>query len=416
MAESPWERLGIPRQHRTVCTPEAPEKARLAAARGLLPVAPRVQIGMLYVLLGDPSTEVRAAAAQSLEEMATQTLIDAIGQRTHPKILEYLAEIRVEQQDLMERIFDIRNANDRTILRIADHAELALIEVISRNQERLLLTPRVYLHLKRNPHCSPAQVDKMAAFLRMQRALPEELAEAPPPKPPPAPEPVRASAMEEVEAALLGKVSPSTYLDDSAMDDLEMFDLGPDLDPEDDGGIAGAQEVGVPGFSFDFEDDANDFGWEMLEEGGGQSDDDEDEFMNLEKRIQKLQVGKKIKLAYLGNGEARRLLIRDRNKMVACAVVKSGRMNEREVETAAGNRNLDTEVIREMCRNRDYMRKYRVKMLLANNPKTPVSVATGLLKFMQAKDLKDLSHNKNISSVIQTQAKRLVAMKKKKGK
>ncbi len=98
--------------------------------------------------------------------------------------------------------------------------------------------------------------------------------------------------------------------------------------------------------------------------------------------------------------------------MVSGAVVKSGRMNEREVENAAGNRNLDTEVIREMSRNRDYMRKYSVKRALVNNPKTPVSVATGLLKFMQFKDLKDLSTNKNISSVIQTQAKRLVASKK----
>ena len=94
-------------------------------------------------------------------------------------------------------------------------------------------------------------------------------------------------------------------------------------------------------------------------------------------------------------------------------MVKSGRMNEREVENAAGNRNLDTEVIRELTRNRDYMRKYQVKKALANNPKTPVAVATGLLKFMQFKDLKDLSKNKNISSVIQTQAKRMVAMKKK---
>ncbi len=409
--EVPWDRLGIPQQYRQALTSEAPVKARMAAAKGLLPVAPAVQLAMFYVLLGDQDARVVKAAEASFAQMPENTVVTALNQKSHPKVLEYLVETRLEERSMMERVLEIRACNDRTVRRIARHADELLCETMSRNQERLLLTPEVFLDLRGNPNCAVAWVEKMEGFLRMQGALPDEPSEPPPPEPQaPEAEPVVASALAEVEAALSGQVSPSKYADPRLGEELELFDLDflgddvalgdPDIDPM------------LAGFKLDFEDEAQEFSWDLLQESEDAQPADAEKHRSMEQIISSLSVGQKIKLAYLGNAEARRILIRERNKMVSGAVVKSGRMNEREVENAAGNRNLDTEVIREMSRNRDYMRKYSVKRALANNPKTPVSVATGLLKFMQFKDLKDLSTNKNISSVIQTQAKRLVASKK----
>ena len=54
----------------------------------------------------------------------------------------------------------------------------------------------------------------------------------------------------------------------------------------------------------------------------------------------------KIKLARMGNKEARGLLVRDRNKLVATAAIRSPKMTENEVESFAKARNVSDEVLR----------------------------------------------------------------------
>jgi hypothetical protein len=61
-------------------------------------------------------------------------------------------------------------------------------------------------------------------------------------------------------------------------------------------------------------------------------------------------------------------------------------------------------VIREIARNKEFIRNYPVKVALVNNPKTPVSTALGFVSLLHKKDLQLLSRNKNVSSVISTAA------------
>ena len=105
------------------------------------------------------------------------------------------------------------------------------------------------------------------------------------------------------------------------------------------------------------------------------------------------------------------LPLRDRNKQVAFAVVKSGRMTDGEAATAAGNRNLGMDVLREIGANREFMRKYPVKVALVNNPRTPPSVAVPIVSQLQKRDLEQLSRNRNVSSVLFTMALKLVRQK-----
>ena len=127
----------------------------------------------------------------------------------------------------------------------------------------------------------------------------------------------------------------------------------------------------------------------------------------MAKLIADMSVGKKIKLAYMGNAEARKLLLRDRNKTVAVAVVKSGRMTDSEAAAAAGNKNLHMDVLREISSNKEFLRKYNVKVALCNNPKTPVSVAVGLVSGLSRSDLASLARNKNVPGVVQKMAFRI---------
>ena len=58
------------------------------------------------------------------------------------------------------------------------------------------------------------------------------------------------------------------------------------------------------------------------------------------------------------------------------------------------------EVLRIIGTNREWTRKYPIKVNLVNNPKTPVGVAMSFLSSLLPKDLRNLSNNKNVSSVI----------------
>ena len=60
----------------------------------------------------------------------------------------------------------------------------------------------------------------------------------------------------------------------------------------------------------------------------------------------------KIKLARLGNKEARGLLVKDRNKVVAISAISSPKITTNEVISIAQSRNVHDEVLRMVAMNR----------------------------------------------------------------
>lgn len=382
----PYDRLRIPPTLRSRIMPEAPREVRLAAARGLPSEPPAVELAALYVLSCDADDEVRETALASLRQLPK--LVERLDQSTHPKVLELLASLRHEPE-LDARIMEIRNTNDRTAILIASRASAELASAIVDNHERLLITPDVVLALHQNPRCDDATLERAISLLRMHQMLPRlpEKRGAPPPA-----APASFDLEAEIEAALRGEASPHL----THRQNLELFDLDK---------LAAEP---LKGFNFDFVDDAE-FSLEMLEEREGTMA--AEERSNLERTIAKLPPGKKIKLAYLGNKEVRAILIRDRSKMVACAVVKSGRLSDAEVLAYAGNRNLESDVLREIANNREWTRKYPVQVALVNNPRCPPSIAVRYVSSLQAKDLAALARNRNVSSVVFQMATRLARQK-----
>lgn len=420
----PYDKLGVPREHRDKVGPEAARKAKLGVAKGLLPMSPDVQLTLLYVLTADDYAPVREAAHATLMGLPERTVIGAITRRTHPKVLEYLAQHRRHDWELMIRVYSHAAANDRTARLIVQGArDPQLLDVIVSNQERLLITPVVYLDIQDNKRMSLALVDRARNFLRMQRSLPEgwrteeqQAVWAEGDKAETAAVPERTATEKKVTikvegakasrrkvhvtqltsrnveaecmAALLGLRSPFSNPDVAERLDVEVWELTEGLSQR---------------FVFGFEDEM-DFGEQMVDEEASM---DQDEVRSMAKVIGDMSVGKKIKLAYMGNAEARKLLLRDRNKTVAVAVVKSGRMTDSEAASAAGNKNLHMDVLREISSNKEFLRKYNVKVALCNNPKTPVSVAVGLVSGLSRSDLAALARNKNVPGVVQKMAFRI---------
>lgn len=391
MSAIPWDKLGIPAMLRDACAPEAPRPLRMAAARASLPADPVATLAALYVLSADPDAEVRETALTTVRTLPNPQ--EAISQRTHPKVLELLATVRPERT-LDEKIAVIRGANDRTAMMIAERADASMCALLADNHERLLITPDLVLALHANPSCTEVVLERAVGFLRMNECLPAMPATRG--GAPAVTDPVASPAFDleaEIEAALSGRASPMMEQKRS----LAMFDLG-----------RLGRGGGLEGFIFDYRDDG-DFGSDLTDDEEG--DASADMRLNLEQRIASMPVGKKIKLAYLGNKEARAILIRDRNKQVSMAVIKGGRMTDNEALSFAGNRSLSAEVLREIASNREWMRQHPLKVALANNPKCPPSIAVGIVSVLSVKELASLARNRNVSSVVFTLANKLLKTK-----
>ena len=134
---------------------------------------------------------------------------------------------------------------------------------------------------------------------------------------------------------------------------------------------------------------------------------------NLVAALAHMTVVQKVKLARLGGTEARSLLIRDRNKVVACAAITSPKISDSEVTGYAKSRALCDEVMRIIATNREWTKNYQIKLALAMNPKVPPRQAIGFLPYLRDKDLKAIMKSRDVPSNIAAQARRVL---QKKGK
>ena len=126
-------------------------------------------------------------------------------------------------------------------------------------------------------------------------------------------------------------------------------------------------------------------------------------------QIMKMSVSEKIRLATIGNREARNILIKESNRIVLSAVINSPKMTEDDALMYASNRSLSDEVIKLITLKKEFLQNYRIKLALVTNPKTPPTVSLKLLNHVMEKDLRSLSKDKNVNPLISRQAMRVLS-------
>jgi regulator of extracellular matrix RemA (YlzA/DUF370 family) len=135
------------------------------------------------------------------------------------------------------------------------------------------------------------------------------------------------------------------------------------------------------------------------------------ERISLIRRIMFMNVKDRVKLGMKGDREARGILIRDSNKIVACAVIHNPRTTEHEIENIASMRTVADEVLRLIGMNRAWARSYPIIHNLVRNPRTPMATAIQILPRIRSKDLKVISTSRNVSEAVRRQAYRLSEMR-----
>ena len=135
---------------------------------------------------------------------------------------------------------------------------------------------------------------------------------------------------------------------------------------------------------------------------------------NLLQKIQTLSVGERLKLALKGGREIRSILLKDSNKQVMLGVLDNQKITESEIELIAKSRQVPEEALRIISKNREWLKNYAISFALVTNPKTPPGIAVTLISGLKIKDLLLLDKNKNVSELVRSAAKRVIAARKPK--
>ena len=141
--------------------------------------------------------------------------------------------------------------------------------------------------------------------------------------------------------------------------------------------------------------------------------EDDAEKGSLYSIVQNMSVMQKIKLARVGGKEARSMLVKDRNRIVASSVLASPKLTETEVITFAQNRSMGDELLRIISNNREWTKNYQIKLALTMNPKTPIPQAVKFLNYLQDKDLRNLMKSKDVPNNVSAHARRILTKKGK---
>jgi hypothetical protein len=330
---------------------DASLEVRQMAARGALPLEPIELATVLFVLTSDPEPEVKETARRSLESLPEHILGTVLQGPSHPALLSFMAQIHKEVESHCETIALNNATDDPTIAWLATLPHSRVVDIISQNQERMLRHEEIVDALGANPLTGRAVIERILGFL----------------------------GLDERE---------TTEDDDEVLDEAQAEAAVLELLGEDMGDIA-----------------------RLL--ASERDDEGEGEEGNLYAIVQNMSVMQKIKLARVGGKEARSMLVKDRNRIVASSVLASPKLTETEVITFAQNRSMGDELLRIISNNREWTKNYQIKLALTMNPKTPVPQAIKFLNYLQDKDLRSLMKSKDVPNNVSTHARRILTKKGK---
>jgi len=376
----------------------APQPARLAAARGMLPLPQNDLLEVLVALTASDDAQIAAAAVETLKaETSEDLLIAASGEDTAPSVLAYLAQADSATAVHEATILNTHTPDHALVKLAATTPHSSLLELITINQQRLVRTPEIIEAILANPACS-GEAERRALETRKEFFEKE-----------------RGARQIADELRARGQTAAAEFFEAA-----DLSTAGGDLSVEDAWLIA--QHIEVADADLDdtwlpaerYEDLASETAADaaanvqrIIENERLESGEVSAERVSLIRRIMFMNTKDRIKLARKGDREARSILIRDSNKVVCSAVVNNPRITEHEIENIASMRTVADEVLRVIALNRAWARSYLIIHNLARNPRTPIPTVMNILPRIRTKDLQSLSLNRNVSEAVRRQAYRL---------
>ena len=397
---------------KAVISGAAPRAARLATAKGNLPLPLVDFLEVLAFLSTDQDTEIAESARETFRSQPTGNLLSVVStEGIAENVLSLIAETDSFDRKIYESVVSNLKTPDASILTLARKTnDPSLLELVTVNQQRLIRTPEILDAVFSNPAATTDAVRRVQEtrkeFFEKQRGA------------------------KQIAAELRAKGN------DAAAEFIEQAEFAAGLNEAetepDNGGftfedmLAIAEHIEVP----DSEVEDSWLAFELIEELYEETEehrralaekiisqtllegDAAPERVALIRRILMMPIKDRVKLAMKGDREVRVVLIRDPNRIVAQAVLSNPRITENEVEKIAAMRSVPGEVLRQIEANRTWCRNYVIIHHLVRNPRTPLPTVLHLLPRILAKDLQGISNNRNVSEAVRKQAFRLLSARR----
>ncbi|MFY9606997.1 MAG: HEAT repeat domain-containing protein [Blastocatellia bacterium] len=371
----------------------APEVVKLAAARGLLPFSNEEKLEALVALTNDGDDSVRSMAATTLQKLDPSSFIGLASERnTPPSVLGFFCLWPQAPRELVEAALFNTATPDTALVQLASMTRRpAIIEAISFKQQSLIRSPAIIEAVLANPARTPEAERRVREvkeeFFDKQFGA-QMVAQQ---------ERVRAEAeAEERDTVKVGGLEDLIRLGlvEEGIDDSFVIEYEQEFGPFDDC-------PPHPEECFDVE--------QVVTELAAEQSEISLDRMPVFFQVAMMSVKERVMLAIKGTREARMILIRDPNRMVATAVLRNPRLSDTEVESISSMKCVPEDVLRQIGQNRAWTRAYPVIHNLIRNSRTPIATSLSFINRIQSRDMRALSLNKNIPDVIRSTAYRLFA-------
>lgn len=347
----------------------APPPLKMMAAKGMLPVLPEQNVAMLYMLAISTDDLAKKEATSTLDGMPRDILVPALGKTSHHGILDWVADRKKDDPFVLDAVVTNRATHDFTVARVARFAGPNLCDVIATNQVRILQAPVILEQMYQNAHARMATIDRLLELVQREG--------------------VELKGLPGVQAALsTGQVAFGKS--ESTPEKEAFFQQQAAIADDEERRLANLDELTRAEQE------------KLLEEaeqtkGSGM----------ISAQIAVMSISEKIRLATIGGRDALNVLIRDPNKLVHMAAVRSPRIQYPDIRAWAMNKTLPDGVIAYIASQKDYTGKYDVKKALCGNPKTPIAETLKLMNHLHTSDLRHLSGDRSVPAQIRRQAKQL---------
>ncbi len=366
----------------------------------MIPLANEEMLEVLIALASDADENIRNMAAASIDRLDPQSFAPMAADAQAPaEVLGFLCLWPNTPGEILESVIFNCSTPDAALARLAHQSrDPQVIEAISLKQQSLIHAPDIIDAILSNPARTP-ESERRATEVRQEffekrfgaRMIADEQ---------------RARAETEATEQAEKNATQNAIKIDS-LEDLVRLGLIDELASSVDDALISEYEAEVgpldtvspPNERFEIESLVS----EILASEVEVPSDRQAVFQ----QIALMSIKDRVILGIKGSREARMILVRDPNRIVAGAVLRNPRITDSEIEYIASLKNAPEDVLRQIGMKRAWARSYLVIHNLVRNPRTPIAISLGFLNRIQSRDLRNLGTNKNIPDVIRTTSQRM---------
>jgi hypothetical protein len=355
----------------------APLPIRQMAAKGIAPGLRPVDALTVLALLAESTDAAIAVAAQAtLDQIPAPVLNGALGGVIPAGVLDAIAMRYAKNAAVMEKLLQQPELQAATVVSVAVMANEPVSELLAVNEERLLACPEIIEKLYMNKATRMSTADRMIE-LAVRNKL--ELTGIP----------AFQEAAQAIADELISEPSAEPTPDDILFKQVEATAEAIPIDPEMEDVVHRDEDTG--------EEAVN------------------EKVLPLHTQLASMSISQRVRRAMLGSANERMLLVRDKNKLVATAAIRSPKIQDNEVTLIAQSRSVSDDVLRIIAQNKSWVQNHQIKIHLVMNPRTPFVFASKLVQYMRDSELKTIAKSKNVSGAIQRAARQLLEKKASKG-